>query len=252
MGRENELVVMGRKPVIELLRDDLADVDCIYLKPDAHGSVIGAIRKLSAKRSIPVKIVPDKKLSRMAGRGNHQGVIAVVSPMKLADLDDVLRAIAPTRDDVVQKKPLLLIPARVGDPYNLGAIIRSAVAFGCDAVLLPDRDTAPMNATALKASAGTALRIPFARVPNILEAIRNLKERGYWVAGLSGHGGTKISEMDWDRPLVLLIGSESSGLTESLEKSCDYLVSIAINQNVESLNASVAAGIALQAAGRQH
>ncbi len=208
------------------------------------------LRRQCAAAGVAIKNVPGGKLNRLAEGANHQGVVALISAVPLRDLDDVLSQIAPTRDDVETRSPLLVLPARITDPHNLGAIVRSSVAFGSSAILIPDRHTARMDAVALKASAGTALRIPFARVRNIQQAVEGLKERGYWIAGLSGRGETALEEMDWARPIVVIVGSESEGLPTQVEHACDFLVSIPISAEVESLNASVAAGIALQAAGR--
>lgn len=249
MSRSGSIVV-GRKPVQELLRERLAEVDCVFLNRDLDSPEIHSLRKLCASSDVVVKFVPPGKLHRLAEGANHQGVVAVISPVVLHDLDDILRQIAPTRDDVERKKPLLVLPAGITDPHNLGAVVRSAVAFGSSAILLPDRGNARIGTTVMKASAGTALRIPFARVPNTSQALIALKERGYWIAGLAGDGETKLDEMDWYRPVVIVVGSESKGLPSLIKRDCDFLVAIPISSEVESLNASVATGIALQAASR--
>jgi 23S rRNA (guanosine2251-2'-O)-methyltransferase len=197
-----------------------------------------------------VKVVPSGKLARLAEGANHQGVVAVISKVPLLDMDTMLANIAATRDEVNARNPVLVLPVRVSDPHNMGAIVRSAVAFGAEGVLLPDRHTARIDATAVKSSAGAALRIPFARVSDLRGAVQNLKERGYWLVGLTASGETFVDEMDWSRPVVIVVGSEASGLPEWLEKSCDYRVSIPIRPSIESLNASVAAAIALFSASR--
>jgi 23S rRNA (guanosine2251-2'-O)-methyltransferase len=228
----------------------LADVDCVFFDQNLKTPGILDLRRLCAASGVAIKHVPGGKLNRLAEGANHQGVVAMISAVPLQDLDDVLSRIAPTRDDVETLSPLLVLPAQITDPHNLGAIVRSSVAFGSRAILIPDRHTARMDAVALKASAGAALRVPFARVKNIQQAIQGLKERGYWIVGLSGVGGTTLEQMDWARPIVVIVGSESEGLPTQVERACDFLVSIPISADVESLNASVAAGIALQAAGR--
>ena len=234
----------------ELLRDRLADVDCVFFDQNLKTPAILDLRRLCATSAVAIKHVPRGKLNRLAEGANHQGVVALISSVPLQDLDDVLSQIARTRDEVESQSPLLVLPAQITDPHNLGAIVRSSVAFGSRAILIPDRHTARMDAVALKASAGTALRIPFARVKNIQQAVQGLKERGYWIVGLTGDGETRLDEMDWDRPVVVVVGSESEGLPAKLEEACDFRVSIRISPGVDSLNASVAAGIALQAAGR--
>lgn len=243
-------IVAGRKPVRELLRDRLADVDCVFFNQDLRTPAILELRRLCTDSGVTIKQVPGGRLNRLAEGASHQGVVARISAVPMQDLDDVLSLIAPTRDDVQARSPLLVMAARITDPHNLGAIVRSSVAFGSSAILIPDRHSARMDAVALKASAGTALRIPFARVKNIQQAVRGLKERGYWIVGLSCNGNTSLDEMDWSRPIVVIVGGESDGLPTQVERACDFLVSIPISPDVESLNASVAAGIALQAAGR--
>lgn len=243
-------IVIGRKPVREILDERPSEIDSVYFDRDLSSNAVRDLQRLCADKGVAIKQVPSNKLNRLSEGANHQGIVAVVAPVTLEDLDEVLSNIAPRKDDVDRLKPLLVLPAEITDPHNLGAIVRSAVAFGASAILLPDRGTARLGATVLKASAGTALKVPFARVPNIRQALNRLKERGYWVAGLAGGGETTIDEMDWDRPLVVLVGRESKGLSPAVEKECDFLVSIPINREVDSLNASVATGIALQAASR--
>ena len=182
---------------------------------------------------------------------NHQGVIAFTAPFAYFNLDDMLAQIAPTLDQVQKRKPTLLLLDRIQDPYNFGAILRSAVAAGAAGVIVPKQDMAPLNAAALKASAGTAARIPIARVTKIQDVVYQLKERGYWIAGASEAGRTSIWDMDWDRPVVLIVGNEGQGISQSLMESCDFLVSIPMVGPIESLNVSVAAGIFLFVANRQ-
>jgi 23S rRNA (guanosine2251-2'-O)-methyltransferase len=244
-----QTVIAGRKPVLQALRDDAA-VDTIYLRRGLKRSIVGEIKKACGSRSIPLKFVPQEKLDRMATDAVHQGVVATTSAIRISDLNDLLIEIAPTWDETKARKPLLLILDRISDPHNLGAIVRSAAAFGCSGVILPERHSAPLGAATIKASAGTALNMPFARVTNVAQAVRQLKERGYWIAGLAGEGRTHLNSVDWDRPIVLVVGSEADGISDLVRRECDMLVSIPIVQHVESLNASVAAGIALQAAGR--
>ena len=152
------------------------------------------------------------------------------------------------RDAVAGRKPVIVILDRIEDPYNYGAILRSAVGCGAAGVIVPLKNMAPVNAHVVKASAGTAMRIPIARVSNLETTVQMLKERGYWIVGASGDGDTPVAEMDWDRPVALIIGNEHSGIAGSLVANCDFLVSIPLRGDVESLNASVAAGILLYSA----
>lgn len=243
-------IVAGRKPVLSALASSDVHIECIYVRRDIRGSFAAEIRAASKKQGVPLKFVPQERLDRLAGGTLHQGVVAATTPIEILDLDGLLAEIAPTWDATMNRKPLLVIPDRISDPHNLGAIVRSAAAFGCDGVVLPERESAPLGSTTIKASAGTALSMRFARVTNVAQALRLLKERGFWVAGLAGEGAESLESVDWDRPIVLVVGSEAEGIGPHVKSECDLLVSIPIVAEVESLNASVAAGIALYAAAR--
>ena len=148
-------------------------------------------------------------------------------------------------DEVIRKKPIVVVLDHIQDPHNLGAIIRSCVAAGAEGVIIPDRGAAPVTAATIKTSAGTVSEIPIARVGNLSQLIDQLKERGYWIVGAEGSGETSMLEMDWDRPLGIVIGSEEKGMGRVVRGACDYLVHIPMRGKAESLNASVAAGILL-------
>jgi 23S rRNA (guanosine2251-2'-O)-methyltransferase len=176
--------------------------------------------------------------------------VAITAPIRYREVDDMLSDIAPTWDAVQTKKPLLLVIDRVTDPRNYGAILRSAVAAGTDGVIVPSREMAPLNAAAIKASAGTAPRIPIARSDDLARMLTRLKERGYFVYGAEGTAETTLWEGDWDRPVAIVLGSEGEGLAPNVVDACDELVSIPLRGPVESLNVSVAAGLLLFAAAR--
>ncbi|PAP76903.1 23S rRNA (guanosine(2251)-2'-O)-methyltransferase RlmB [Rubrivirga marina] len=245
-------VLAGRHPVRDAL--DLADgrIEKVYLQKGVHGSAIDGIRRAAKAAGVPVQMVPKPKVDGLAPQAEHQGVVAVVAPVAYADLDDMLAGIAPTLDVVRETKPVLIALDEVEDPRNFGAILRSAVAAGTAGAVVPERRMAPLSAVAIKASAGTALQIPVARVANLVDAIQQLKERGYWVVGLAddaeGDKATTVWTYDWDRPVVIVVGNEGSGLRPGVRAACDALASIPMRGPVESLNASVAAGIALFAA----
>ena len=245
-------VLAGRHPVRDAL--DLADgrIEKVYLQKGVHGSAIDGIRRAAKAAGVPVQMVPKPKVDALAPQAEHQGVVAVVAPVAYADLDEMLAGIAPTLDVVRETKPVLVALDGVEDPRNFGAILRSAVAAGTAGAIVPERRMAPLSAVAIKASAGTALQIPVARVANLVDAIQQLKERGYWVVGLAddadGDKATTVWTYDWDRPVVVVVGNEGSGLRPGVRAVCDALASIPMRGPAESLNASVAAGIALFAA----
>lgn len=249
MSEEQSSLLAGRNPVREALERG-EEIEKVMIQQGTGGSQIAEIRRLATAAGVQVQYVPEVRLNRMAGGLNHQGVLAFAALVPYLELDDMLSAIAPSTDDVRREKPILLLLDQLQDPYNFGAILRSAVAAGAGGVIVPRHGMAPLNAGAVKASAGTATRIPIARVTNLADAIHQLKERGYWIAGAAGDGESTVWEMDWDRPIAIVIGSEGSGLRSRVMQVCDYRVSIPMRGPAESLNASVAAGILLFAAAR--
>ncbi|MFN3596787.1 MAG: 23S rRNA (guanosine(2251)-2'-O)-methyltransferase RlmB [Rubricoccaceae bacterium] len=251
-------VLVGRNPVREALERADARIEKVLLRTGVHGSAIDAIRRAARAAGVPVQVVPEQRLRQLAPEANHQGVVAVVAPVAYLGLDAMLSAVAPSLDAVRAARPLLVALDEIADPHNFGAILRSAVAAGAAGAVVPDRNMAPLSATAVKASAGTAMRLPIARVGNLAEALHQCKERGYWVVGLAGDAPetdgpaqTTVWAYDWNRPVVLVVGSEGRGLRPRVRGVCDALAAIPMRGPAESLNASVAAGIALFAAVRE-
>ena len=244
--KENSLVV-GRNPVRELLEREAGRVEKVLLQ---RGAALGAIRAAAEAAGVPVQHVPAGRINQEARGLNHQGVLATAAPVAYRAVDAMLAEIAPDWDAVQRKKPLLVLLDRITDPHNFGAILRSAVAAGVDGVVVPSTHQAPLSAAALKASAGTATRLPIARTDDLAAMLPALKERSYWVLGADGAAKTTVWETDWDRPTALVIGSEGKGLRPDVAAACDALVSIPLRGPADSLNASVAAGILLFAAAR--
>lgn len=244
------LVIVGRNPVREALEDEAVEIEKILVKQGAGGGVIGRIRQEAKRRGVPVQFVPENRLARMAGGAGHQGVAAITAPFHYLDLDELLETVAADRDTVMSSKPVLLLLDGIQDPYNFGAILRSAVAAGVDGVVIPQQGMAPMSAVTLKASAGTASRMPIARVGNLADVLYPLKERGYWVLGADGRAEQSVWTCDWDRPIAIVLGGEGKGLQRRVADECDDLIRIPMRGDAESLNASVAAGVILFAAVR--
>lgn len=243
-------VIAGRNPVREALERGDQRLEKVLLQRDG-GRVLQGMRGLAKAAGVPVQFVPKNKLEQLAPGVNHQGVVAMMAPVAYRDADELLAEIAPTYDEVQRQKPMLLVLDRIEDPYNFGAMLRSAVAAGVDGVFVPTKKMAPLNAAAIKTSAGTALQIPIARVPQSLDVfLQQLKERGYWAAGAAGDGDETIWTFDWDRPVAIVIGSEDRGLHPAVAAACDARVSIPMRGPAESLNASVATGLFLFAAAR--
>lgn len=246
----NDLLIVGRNPVREaLLRED-GTLEKVLLQKGAHGSQIDEIRRKARSAGVPVQVVPEQRLRKLAPDSTHQGVLAFSSPVAYPDLHTMLEQVAPTLEDVRSRKPLLLALDGIEDPHNYGAILRSAVAAGASGVIVPDRGQAPLSLTAIKSSAGVALHASISRVTNLADALIILKERGYWVVGLDaeerdGRKAESVWDYDWSRPVVVVLGSEGSGIRPRVRSECDTLVSIPMSSGVESLNVSVAAGITL-------
>jgi len=248
--RNDTSLVVGRNPVREALERRPEQIEKVMIRRGVSGAAIATIREAASAAGVPVQHVPEARLRHEAGGVNHQGTIALAAPVQYRIANDLLAEIAPSWDAVQAKKPLLLVIDRITDPRNFGAVLRSAAAAGVDGVFVPNQHMAPLNAAAIKASAGTATRVPIARVNDLPTLLEQLKERSYWVIGADGTADTSVWQMDWDRPTVLVIGSEGEGLHPSVREACDRLVAIPMRGPVESLNVSVAAGILLFEAAR--
>lgn len=199
---------------------------------------------IAKERNIPVRF-EDRGFFNQLPYKTHQGVIAITPPFEYASLDDVLAR----RKEGFRFFVLL---DHLTDPHNVGAIIRSAECFGADAVVLPERRSAGVNATVRKAAAGAAEHIAVVQVSNINEAIRQLKKAGIWVSGAdAGESSIALDEADFRRDLALVIGAEGEGLAQLVRRECDYLVRIPMPGVTESLNASVAAGVLMYEVLRQ-
>ncbi|HEY9243523.1 MAG TPA: 23S rRNA (guanosine(2251)-2'-O)-methyltransferase RlmB [Streptosporangiaceae bacterium] len=241
-------VVAGRNPVLESLRARVP-ASALYASPrlDADQRVTEAIR-LAADAGIPLVEAGRPELDRLTGGAVHQGLALKIRPYDYAHPADLL-----DRARQRGEPPLIVALDSVTDPRNLGAITRSVAAFGGHGVLVPARRSAPVSAGAWKASAGALARVPVARASNLAQALASYQEAGLFVAGLDGQGPARLDELGLaDGPLVLVVGSEGHGLSRLIAQRCDVLVRIPIAAQAESLNAGVAAGIALYAvAGRR-
>ncbi len=238
-------IIVGRNPVAEALSRRGAEVEKVLIQKGRTGASLRAISSAAAQSGIPVQYVPKQRLDRLAEGTPHQGVAAVAASIAYADLDDMMTSIAATIDEVSEQAPLMLVLDRIQDPHNYGAILRSAAAAGVAGIVVPSSEMSPLSPAAVKASAGTAGRIAIARVGKLTEALTQIKERGYWVVGLSAEAKTTIWDYDWRRPVALVVGSEGEGMSRLVSDSCDDLVKIPMSSGVESLNASVAAAVAL-------
>ena len=197
---------------------------------------------LANEQSLPVLEAPRIELDRLADGLTHQGLILQVPPYEYAHADDLLERAADARET-----PLIVALDHVTDPRNLGAVVRSAAAFGAHGVLVPDRRAASMTASAWKTASGAAARVPVAQCTNLARALAAYRKAGLFVVGLDADADTTIDEVDADLPLVLVIGAEGAGLSRLVRDGCDVVAGIPISGSTDSLNASVAAGIGLYA-----
>ena len=244
----DHVLIVGRKPVLEALEREPSEIEKVWLQQGGRG--LHALRRRAREAGVPVQEAPLPRINSLAGKVRHQGVVAVRSTLPYHDVEAMLAAIARNLDVVRRDKPRLLLLDRIEDPRNFGALVRTAVAAGVKGVIVPTRRMAPLSAAMIKASAGAAQRIPIARTDNLMDTIEQLKERGYYVAGASGEEGVSVWDANWDRPMALVVGSEGKGLQPRIAEHCDFLVSIPMPGDVESLNVSVAAGILLFASLR--
>lgn len=229
--------IIGRNPVIELLKAGQKTVNKILLSRQAHGDPIKEIVKLAREKQIPVHNVPPEKFDSLELE-DTQGVAAEVSTATYLELEELWAQIKNL------EKPMIVIMDGIEDPHNLGAIIRNAVVFGANGIVIGKWRSAALNETVSRTSAGAVEHIPVARVTNIAESINKLKEWGVWVVGAEA-GNKIVSEEKFMYPLALVIGSEGSGLHKLVKERCDYLVSIPQTSTISSLNASCAAAVIL-------
>lgn len=236
MENSNNNIICGRNPVLEALRSG-REIDRLFV---AHGTGGGSVTAIIAKcraKGILIKEISPQKLDYYCGGANHQGVAVMFASQEYATVDDMF-ALAETRGE----KPFLIICDEIEDPHNLGAIIRTAEATGVHGVIIPERRSASLNATVAKAACGALEYVPVARVTNIANTIDALKERGVWVFG-ADMDGDDYTRTDFDTPCALVIGNEGKGIGALTAKKCDAVISLPMCGKINSLNASVAAGI---------
>ncbi|AQP51302.1 23S rRNA (guanosine(2251)-2'-O)-methyltransferase RlmB [Tessaracoccus flavescens] len=237
--------VVGRNPVFEALTAGLPVKQAYVAEGAERDDRLRDILKFSAENGVPLLQVTRGELDRVTGGLVHQGVALQLPAYEYADVEDVLA-------DALEVDGIVVALDGVTDPRNLGAIIRSAAAFGATGVVIPSRRSASMTAAAWKTSAGAAARLPIAMATNLNRALEQASKMGFTIVGLAGEGEVPVSGAPGiDGPLVIVVGSEDEGLARLVREHCDSLISIPIASAVESLNASVAAAIALYEVSQQ-
>ena len=236
--------IIGRNPVMEAIRSG-REIEKIFVKKGgAEGSIVSIIKKAKEK-GIIVTEVDRQKLDTMAEGENHQGIVALAAVCDYVSVQDIL--------DAAEKKgkpPFVIICDKITDPHNLGSIIRTANCVGADGIIIPKRNSVGLNSVVAKTSAGAIEYTPVARVTNIARTIDELKEKGLWIAG-ADMGENSMYKTDLKGAIGLVIGSEGEGISRLVREKCDFLVTIPMYGDINSLNASVAAAVLMYEISRQ-
>ena len=229
-------IIAGRNPVAEALSSNRPIESILVAKGKSTGSVVALLSK-AKKKGITIKEVDSKKLDFMTGGATHQGIVAVAAVKEYSSVEDILN-LAKEREEA----PFIIILDEIEDPHNLGAIIRTAECAGAHGVIIKKRHSAGLSYTVGKASAGAVEYVPVAKVTNISAVIDDLKAQGIWVYG-ADMNGTDYTKCDFSGGAALVIGNEGKGISRLVREKCDTIVSLPLKGRINSLNASVAAGI---------
>jgi len=240
-------VIFGVNPVLEALRARAENIERLFV---AEGTlsprVAGELLSRAQEAGLRVERVDRERLSRLAEGGVHQGVVAEVRELRYLELPDLIELASGQPGP-----PLLVLLDGIQDPHNLGAIVRSAHALGAHGVVLPKDRAAQVTAVAMKASAGAIAHTPIARVTNLSRTLEELKEAGYWSVAADPQGDQELARARLDGPLAVVVGAEGAGVRKGVLSHCDFRVRIPMKGQVDSLNASVSAGIVLYEIARQ-
>lgn len=237
--------VEGRNAVIELLNSN-RDINKIYIQNgEKHGS-INKIISIAKEKKIIINKVDKIKMDAISETKRHQGVIAIVAPYNYSAVDDIIEYAHSKNEE-----PFILILDGIEDVHNLGSIIRTAETAGVHGIIIPKRRAASVNATVAKTSAGAIEYMKIARVNNLNDTIKKLKEEGLWIIGTEMNAKTKYYNQDLKGPIAIVIGNEGTGISNLVKKNCDILINIPMKGKINSLNASVSTGIILYEALKQ-
>ncbi len=240
--------VYGMRPVMETLEGDPEGALRLWVS-SRRKKGLDKITAAARKAKIKISPISPEELDERSRGGNHQGLALEVRPFQYVGFDHWLASASRDRAEGVD--PLVLILDQVQDPMNLGAIIRSAAAFGVEAVIIPERRASPVTPTAVRSSAGMARKVPVIRVGNLSRTIERLKAEGFWVAGAATRSGRSPWQVDLKGPVALVMGSEHSGIRRLVAKGCDHHLTLPLMEGVESLNVSAAAAMLIYEVRRQ-
>ena len=233
---DDDNIITGRNSVLELLNSN-REIDRILVEKGNKTGSMSAIIAKAGQKQIPVKYVVAEKLNSICPGANHQGVIAYTAMQEYCSINDLLQYAAEKNES-----PFIIICDGIEDPYNLGAIIRTAECCGAHGVIIPKRRSVGINYAVSKSACGALEHMKIARVSNITAAINELKDNGVWVYG-ADMGGELYDKVDFSGPVALVVGGEGKGISRIVNENCDVVLSLPMKGHITSLNASVAAGI---------
>ena len=231
-----EFTIEGRNAVIEAFRSG-KPIDKIFILDGCQDGPVSTIKREAKKKDVMIKYVTKERLDQMSETGKHQGVIAYAAAYEYAELEDVFAKAKAKGED-----PFIIILDNIEDPHNLGAIIRTANLAGAHGVIIPKNRAAGLTATVARTSAGALNFTPVVKVTNISKTIQELKDRGLWFV-CADMGGTEMYKLNLKGPIGLVIGNEGDGVSRLVRENCDMIAAIPMKGDIDSLNASVAAGV---------
>ena len=241
---ETEGLFIGRNAVSELIKSNRT-VDRIYMRGDSSDVILAKIRTKANEKKIPIVDTDSRKLDKLANGAVHQGVVAVAAETDYLSVEELLELVEQKGE-----KPFFLICDSINDPHNLGALIRSANCAGVNGVIIPKRRSVGVNGTVAKSSAGAVFAMPIARVSNLSNTVKTLKEKGVWIWAVEA-GGKPYYEQDFKGSCALILGSEGEGVSDILKKESDFIAGIPMYGTVNSLNVSNAGAIVMFEAAKQ-
>lgn len=244
-GGNEEDIIAGKHPVLEAMKAGRA-LNKIFLYKDAQRHLVQPIMEEAKARGIVVQTVDKRKLDQLAPEMQHQGVVAQAAPIAYAEVEDLLARAAERGES-----PFIVLLDEIEDPHNLGSILRTADCTGVHGVIVPKRRSASLTAVVAKTSAGAVEYVPVARVANLVQTMEKLKEAGIWIAGADAGAPESFHQTKLTGPIAIVIGSEGKGLSRLVREKCDFILSLPMFGHVNSLNASVAAGVILYEVVRQ-
>jgi len=231
-------LIIGRKPVLEALNSD-EEVSQVFILFGQEGGIIEAIRVAAKKKGIKVNQVPFEKFRQITQSKIAQGVAASKSEQKYYDLYEIIN------ESKKSQYPLLLILDSIQDTHNVGAILRSADCSGVDGIIITKNNSAPINETVVKTSAGASEHVKITLINNLAQTIDELKQKGFWIVGSYLEGAKDYTKVDYKVPIAVIVGNEEKGIRKLTADKCDHLVRIPMKGKIQSLNVSVATGILL-------